>query len=61
MDATHKVGDRVIVMHNILLGNLIGTVTAIHDFGGSVTYSVDLDGGGVDHLFGFQIRPMKIK
>ena len=56
--AIHNVGDRVIVLHNILLGNLIGTVKAVHDFGDAITYSVDLDDGGTDCMFGFQLQKM---
>ena len=54
MEITHNIGDRVVVLHNILLGNLIGTVTAIH----YNTYEVTLDGGGKDNLFGFQLQPL---
>ena len=51
---THKIGDRVKVMHNIILGNTIGTVTAIH----YNTYEVTLDGGGKSNMFGFQLDPI---
>ena len=54
MEATHKIGDRVIILHNILLGNLIGTVTAIN----YDTYEVTLDGGGKSNMYGFQLQPL---
>ena len=50
----HNIGDRVIVLHNILLGNLIGTVTAIN----YNTYEVTLDGGGESNMFDFQLKPL---
>jgi hypothetical protein len=53
-DITHQIGDRVLVLHNIPLGNLIGTVTAIH----YATYEVTLDGGGKSNMFGFQLQPL---
>jgi hypothetical protein len=53
-EITHNIGDRVLVLHNIPLGNLIGTVTAIH----YNTYEVTLDGGGKDNMFGFQLQPL---
>jgi hypothetical protein len=51
---THNIGDRVLVLHNIQLGNLIGTVTGIN----YNTYEVTLDGGGKDNMFGFQLQPL---
>jgi hypothetical protein len=51
-EITHQIGDRVKVLHNIPLGNLIGTVTAIH----YDTYEVTLDGGGKDNMYGFQLE-----
>lgn len=51
-EITHEIGDRVKVLHNILLGNLIGTVTAIHYH----TYEVTLDGGGKGSMYGFQLE-----
>ena len=54
MDIEHQIGDRVLILHNIPLGNLIGTVTAIH----YNTYEVTLDGGGKDNMFGFQLQPL---
>ena len=53
-EITHNIGDRVLVLHNIPLGNLIGTVTAIN----YNTYEVTLDGGGKDNMFGFQLQPL---
>lgn len=53
-ETTHQVGDRVIVMHNMILGNLTGTVTAIH----YDTYEVTLDGGGKDNMYGSQLEPL---
>lgn len=52
MDIEHQIGDRVLILHNIPLGNLIGTVTAIH----YNTYEVTLDGGGKSNMFGFQLQ-----
>lgn len=50
----HNIGDRVLILHNIPLGNLIGTVTAIN----YNTYTVTLDGGGESRMFGFQLQPL---
>ena len=52
-EITHNIGDRVIV-HNILRGNLLGTVTAIN----YNTYEVTLDGGGESNMFDFQLKPL---
>lgn len=55
-EITHNIGDRVVVLHNILLGNLVGTVTAINHG----TYEVTLDGGGKSNMFDFQLQPLFI-
>jgi AcrR family transcriptional regulator len=57
-EITHKIGDRVSVLHNIPLGNLIGTVKAVHDRPSYKVYEVELDGGGTDQLYGFQLQPL---
>ena len=53
-EITHDIGDRVVILHNIPLGNLIGTVTAVHHR----TYQVTLDDGGISNMFGFQLQPL---
>ena len=57
-EVTHQIGDRVKVLHNIPLGNLIGTVKAIYERPGHDLYEVELDGGGVDKLYAFQMEPL---
>ncbi|MEY4246319.1 MAG: hypothetical protein RLZZ245_3904 [Verrucomicrobiota bacterium] len=56
MKITHQIGDRVKVLHNILLGNLIGTVKAIHSRPKHDVYDVELDGGGTDSLYAEQLE-----
>ena len=55
---THQIGDRVKVLHNIPLGNLIGTIKAMHARPTYDVYEVDLDGGGTDLLYGDQLEPL---
>jgi len=56
MKITHQIGDRVKVLHNIPLGNLIGTVKAIHSRPKHDVYEVELDGGGTDSLYAEQLE-----
>lgn len=56
MKITHQIGDRVKVLHNIPLGNLIGTVKAIHSRPKHDVYDVELDGGGTDSLYAEQLE-----
>ncbi len=56
MKITHQIGDRVKVLHNIPLGNLIGTVKAIHQRPKYDVYDVELDGGGTDSLYAEQLE-----
>lgn len=55
-EITHEVGDRVRVLHNIPLGNTTGTIKAVHDRPNHTVYEVELDGGGTDPLYGFQLE-----
>lgn len=52
----HQIGDRVKVLHNIPLGNLIGTIKAMHSRPTYDVYEVDLDGGGTDQLYAEQLE-----
>jgi len=52
----YEIGDRVRVRSNEILGNLIGTIKAIHPRPKYEVYDVELDGGGTDTLHDFQIE-----
>ncbi len=54
-------GDRVVVLHNIILGNLIGTVNAIHERPKEPVYEVELDSLDMDLLYGFQLQTLESK
>ena len=57
-DTQHKIGDRVVVLHNIILGNLVGTVKAIHERPKEPVYEVELDSLDMDLLYGFQLQTL---
>jgi len=57
-DTRHKIGDRVVVLHNIILGNLIGTIKAIHERPTEPVYEVELDSLDMDLLYGFQLQTL---
>lgn len=55
---TFKVGDRVRVNHNIILGNCIGEITKIFETSNHAVAHIELDGGGVDQMYLSQLEKL---
>lgn len=58
METNLRPGKRVVVLHNIPLGNLIGTIKAVYPRPRADLFEVELDGGGTSNLFEFQLQPL---
>ncbi len=55
---TFKVGDRVRVNHNIVIGNCIGEITEIFERPNHTVAHFELDGGGVDQMYLSQLEKL---
>jgi hypothetical protein len=55
---TFKVGDRVRVNHNTILGNCIGEITQIFETSNHAVAHIELDGGGVNQMYLSQLEKL---